>query len=131
MSQINKAKRVYLLTYSQEDLHSFPTRQYFEESCANIFAKESGRVLHYVFCLEDNQDGGKYYHYCLKLSLPKKWTAPRQYLHLNYGIHKNIEEIESGEFYSQAYRYICKTDTNVYLNNDHLLLKKLGSSATN
>ena len=43
------------------------------------------------------------------------------------GIHVNIQQIETGEFYSYVYRCVCKTDTNVYHSSGHPALEKLGS----
>ena len=42
----------------------------------------------------------------------------------------NIQQIESGEFYSYAYWYVCKTDTSVYHSSGHPPLEKLGSPRT-
>ena len=42
----------------------------------------------------------------------------------------NIQQIESGEIYSCASRYVCKTDTNVYQGSGHPPLEKLGSPRT-
>ena len=111
---------MYLLTYSQAELQSFSTRQSFAEACTSAFEKEGYRLLHYACCIEDSQ----HCHCCIKLSLPKGWAAPRQYLHLNYEIYVNIQQFESAEFYSYPQWYVSKTDTNLYHSSGHPPLEK-------
>ena len=129
MSQINKVKGLYLSIYGEADLQSFPTRHTFVEACADALGRVECSVLHYPCCLEDHKDDGKHYHCCIKLSLSTQWGAPRQYLHVTYGIHVNIQQIESGDFYYYRYWYVCKTDTNVYHSSGYPLFEKLGPHA--
>lgn len=128
----NKAKRVYLLTYSQANLIDFPTRQSFAEACKDAFQEGACEVIQYACSREKHSDGeGEHYHMCLKLNIPKRWFTPRENLFRWFGIHVDITELDKeGDFYAYAYRYICKSDKEVYHSPKHPNLEQVHSPRT-
>jgi len=127
----NANRRTYLVTYSQADLDKFATRREFGEAVEAAFNAGSGKVevSYWACCMETHENtGGQHYHCSVKLSGPKRWNRVRQNLATRYGINVNFSE--SAENYYNAYRYVTKTDTNVYESPNHPDLRQIGSPKT-
>ena len=121
-----KPRRSYLITYSQADLSKFPTRESF---AAAIFTSERSkfRPQHWACCLENHADQGFHYHMALKLTGPKKWLECKQALQRKHGVVVNFSDHDG---YYTAYRYISKSDENVYHSPNHPNLEEIGSPKT-
>lgn len=120
-SQLNPlvGKRQYLVTYSQADETIFPTKQSFGEAVANAFNTGSGKVKveYWASCKEIHKNAGFHYHCTLKLSGSKKWLSVKRQIAEKHGIQVNFSD--KHDFYLSAYRYICKTDKDVYHSQNH------------
>lgn len=125
-----KMRRSYLVTYSQADLERFPSRESFGQAVASAFDGGSGKVkVQYWACaLENHEKGGQHYHVALKLSGPKRWFSVKSFLTDRYGVVANFSE--SHDNYYAAFKYISKSDKNVYLSDGHPNLKEIGSPKT-
>ena len=128
--QSNNPKRVYLITYSKANLEKFPTRKSFGDACAQAFDKAApGVVSHYACCLENHEDGSPHYHVSIKLNSSKRWKSAKDYLKDNYDIVVNFNE-NPDSFYTGAYRYVSKSDNNIYHSENHPPLESIGSPKT-
>ena len=127
----NDPKRAYLITYSKADLTKFPTRKSFADACAESFDKNSERkiVSHYACCLEYHDDESPHYHVSIKLNSSKRWRSAKDYMFKNFGVVVNFAE-NPNSFYTGAYRYISKNDSDVYHSENHPPLESIGSPVT-
>ena len=123
-------RRSYLITYSQVDKSKFPTRESFAECIVKHFneGKSKAEVHHYACCLEDHEDGGEHYHVALKLSAPKRWLSVKEAMmeHYNVSVHFSA----SHDSYYYAYKYISKSDEEVFKSPGHPNLDDIGSPRT-
>ena len=112
-------KRQYLVTYSQANLDLFPTRESFGEAVAEEFNCGSGvvKVDYWACCREPHANGGFHYHCSLKLTGSKKWVGVRNRLSLKYNIQVNFSD--KHDFYLSSYRYVCKSDNDVFHSEGH------------
>lgn len=127
---VRAARRTYLVTCSQVNLDLFPTRESFGSLVAQCFDAGSGKVKvdHWACCLEQHKNGGSHYHVALKLSGPKRWKSIKNRVFESHGIVINFSE--SHDNYYTAYKYICKSDDNVYKSENHPNLDEIGSPKT-
>eukprot|EP00795_Rhopilema_esculentum_P010104 gene10104-18760_t len=123
-------RRTYLVTYSQANLEIFPTRESFGKAIAEAFDRESGKVKtqHWACCLERHQDGGQHYHVAIKLTGPKRWVGVKEHFTKTFGIVVNFSE--GHDNYYTAYKYICKSDDDIFKSQDHRDLSEVGSPRT-
>ena len=74
-----KARRTYLMTYSQADLNKVPTRESFANLVVLGFTngkqEQKAQPLHWACCLEEHANEGKHYHLSLKFSQPARWKS--------------------------------------------------------
>ena len=128
--QSKSNRRTYLVTYSQADVTKFPTRQSFGEAVAAAFNTGSGKVQvnYWACCLENHESTGQHYHISVKLSGPKRWNPVKLELSRKHNI--TVHFSESTENYYTAYRYVCKSDENVYHSDNHPDLNDIGSPQT-
>lgn len=112
-------KRQYLITYAQCDLEKFPSRESFGLAIAEEFniGKSAVKVDFWACCMERHKNGGYHYHCCVKLTGSKKWVGVRNRLTLKYGI--NVHFSDKYDFYMYSYRYVCKTDQEVFHSEEH------------
>lgn len=124
-----KPRRSYLITYSQADLNKFPTRESFAAAICEVFTSERSkfRPQHWACCLENHADQGFHYHMALKLTGPKKWLECKRALQRKHGVVVNFSDHDG---YYTAYRYISKSDENVYHSPNHPNLDEIGSPKT-
>jgi len=132
MSQINNrtVRRVYLVTYSRADLGKFPERSDFGAAVADAFNTGASKVkvFFYATCREKHEDGAEHYHCAVKLTGPKRWLGAKNHLVNTYGA--TVHFSDDHDSYYSAYRYICKTDTEVYHSEGHPNLKEAASPKT-
>ena len=123
-------RRTYLVTYSQADVRKFPTRESFGKMLVEHFNAGSGKakVSHWAVFQEQHEDGGLHYHASLKLTGAKKWLKVKESINNDHGIMLNFSD--SHNYYIAAYRYICKTDNQVYHSDGHPDLSDVGSPRT-
>jgi len=112
-------KRQYLITYSQADPLTFPTRESFGEAVQEEFDAGSSKVKvdYWAVCREPHQDGGFHYHCSVKLTGAKKWLSVNTRLHSKYGIQVHFSD--KHDYYLSSYRYVCKSDTEVAHSAEH------------
>lgn len=133
MEEINssQARRVYLLTYSKADLDKFPTRESFGNAVAMAFTNSSHKAKpkHWACCMEDHADSQSvHYHVALALTNAKRWLEAKRKIQSTYGVSVHFSENDGG--YHSAYKYVCKTDTEVFHSDGHPNLSEVGSPAT-
>lgn len=129
-SQLNKTpRRVYLITYSQRDETSFPTRESFAKVVVDAFNRDGvDMVDHWACCEEPHEVAGYHYHLAIKLKKPRRWPTVRSILQENHGIAVNFSFTH--KTYVTAYHYICKSDTAVAHSESHPLLHPIASPST-
>lgn len=127
---VKKMRRTYLITYSQANRELFPTRESFGRAIAEAFNSGSSKVkVDYWACaLENHKNGGEHYHTSVKLTGPKRWLAVKHVLSSRYDIVVNFSE--SHDNYYSAFKYICKSDIEVFHSAGHPNLKEIGSPRT-
>ena len=124
------ARRTYLITYSQINKDIFPSRESFGNCVSEYFDSGSGKVQveHWVVCKENHKDGGEHYHMAIKLSGPKRWLSVKNKIYNNHGV--SVHFSESHDNYYSAYKYLLKTDNNVFKSSNHPNLDEIGSPVT-
>ena len=122
----SKARRKYLITYSQADIDAFPTPESFAKALKEAFTSSSGKSHPLWSCARENDtNGGVHYHMALKLSSPNRW------LHCQHEIiHKIVIHFPEHENYYSAFQYISKYDTEIYLSWELPNPPKIGSPNT-
>ena len=123
-------KRQYLVTYSQADIEKFPTRESFGKMMEEEFNSGSSqvKVSHWACCKENHVDGGFHYHCCMKLTGVKKWLSVKNNITRKHNIVVNFSDTHSHYIY--AYRYVCKSDREVFHSPGHPDLSDVGSPRT-
>eukprot|EP00794_Sanderia_malayensis_P021055 gene21055-23111_t len=86
------------------------------------------KVSHWACCKEMHEAGGFHYHCCLKLTGVKKWLSVKRDITKNHNIVVNFSDSHSHYIY--AYRYVCKSDTEVAHSPGHPDLSEVGSPRT-
>lgn len=124
------ARRAYLVTYSQANLNTFPTREAFGNAVEEAFNSGSSKVKvnYWACCLEEHGNGGHHYHASVKLTGPKRWSSVKAYLLSHYDIRVHFGD--GHDNYYAAYRYVTKSDENVFLSEDHPNLRDIGTPRT-
>ena len=127
---LRKMRRTYLITCSQVDREKFPTRESFGRVIAAYFDSGSGKVKveHWACCLEQHQDGGEHYHMSVKLSGTRRWKSVKDRVFESHGAVLHFSE--SHDNYYTAYKYVCKSDKNVFTSEGHPNLNEIGSPRT-
>ena len=79
-----KVRSVYLITYRQADLSTFPDRQSFADAVCEAVLNCEGpksKVIQWTWCQENHKKQGKqHYHMVIKLNKIKSWLPIWQYL---------------------------------------------------
>ena len=125
------SRRTYLVTYSRADTNRFSSRKEFGKIVKAAFnsGPDNDKVLHWACCVEDHKDGiNKHYHVAIKLSDVKRWKKVKDTVTNTHGVVLHFSE-KRYNYYS-AYKYISKSDTNVYHRKHHPNLKDVGSPQT-
>ena len=122
-------RRTYLVTYSQADLQKYPTREVFGKSVAEAF--DSGESKHKVTCwaccLEPHKDGGYHYHVSIKLTGAKRWKSVKdKFAEQNVQLHFSDHHTN----YYSAYKYVSKSDKEVFHSAQHPNLTEVSSPRT-
>ena len=128
MNDFRVNRCTYLITYSKADLLKFPCRESFGEVVVEGFNYGPGmvKVEYWACCLEQHENTSEqHYHVSVKLSGQKRWNPVKTYLAERYGICVHFSE--SSATYYAAFKYISKTDKNVYESPNHPDLKEVGS----
>ena len=73
---VRAVRQVYLITYSQADLHKFPDRNSISQDVLRSFDSSNTNVEHWVCCKEVHEStGGHQYHMAVKLQRCKRWLS--------------------------------------------------------
>ena len=123
-------RRQYLITYAQADQEKFPTRESFGLKIAEAFNEGPSKVKvqHWACCREAHINGGFHYHCAVKMSGNKKWLSIKKKFENSHGIVLNFSD--SHDHYISAYRYLCKSDSDVAHSEEHPNLKDISSPQT-
>ena len=131
MNDFRVNRHIYLITYSKADLPKIPSREGFGEVVVEGFSYDPGKVkVKYWTCSlgQHENTSGQHYHVQVKLSDPKRWNPVKTYLAERYGVCVHFSE--SSATYYAAFKYISKTDKNVYESPNHPDLKEVDSPKT-
>ena len=97
---------VYLITYSQANLHIVPTQEEFSRIVLDSFSNAdpcSGvEVVQWACSQEGHRHGGIHYHMAVKLSARRHWLKVRNYL-------EERHRVKDCNYYS-AWHYTTKED---------------------
>jgi len=123
-------RKTYLVTYSQANRIIFPTRESFGQKVSDAFDRGVGKVkvMHWACCLESHENGGDHYHVSLKLSGSKRWKGVKDFLAKDSGIQVNFSD--KHDDYWTAFKYITKSDQNIYLSRGHPNMQDMCSPRT-
>jgi hypothetical protein len=114
-------RQVYLVTYSQADTESFPTRKSFAEAVCEAFTSTTNAtILHWVCSSENHQNGGTHYHMALKLNRCQRWLPVRQYIQSEFGINVHFSNRHIN--YYTAWTYATKDDETPLQSENHPIL---------
>lgn len=118
-----------LVTYSQADSQTFPTRESFAPVVVASFTSKQSKVvpLHLACFLEKHESGGCHWHVALKLRGEKWQLEVKRFIEAEHEIAVNFFDHDS--FYA-AYRYINKSDDIVFHSTGHPGLCEIGSQRT-
>ena len=115
---VRAVRQVYLITYSQVDLHKFPDRNSFAQAVLRSFNSSNTNVEHWVCCKEVHEStGGYHYHMAVKLQRCKRWLSCKRYLEENYGISVHFSDVHHN--YYSAWKYTTKKDKFVVESDGH------------
>ena len=115
---VRAVRQVYLITYSQADLHKFPDRNSFAQAVLRSFDSSNTNVEHWVCCKEVHEStGGYHYHMAVKLQRCKRWLSCKRYLEENYGISVHFSDVHHN--YYSAWKYTTKKDKFVVESDGH------------
>ena len=115
----NAVRKVYLITYSQANLKTFPSRESFANCVVEAFLYQESRVkvVHWVCSMEPHKDGSKHYYFAIKLSKNKRWKPAKKYL-LKYN-RISAHFSNKHENYFSAYNYATKHDKDALHSAAH------------
>ena len=95
---------VYLVTYSQADLETFPDRAEFAKIIVNGFESRGVQIVQWVVSLEAHDVEGHHYHVAVKLSRRMRFAKVRQAICDRHDINVNFSEAKEGDTYYSAFR---------------------------
>ena len=108
---------------------SFQPRESFACCEVNAFhANGYSDVEKWACCREDHQTTGVHYHLALKLKSPKCWKTIKEKIFKENGIVPHFFAQHTG--YNVAYKYVCKSDSDVVHSQGHPNLHRIGSPRT-
>ena len=87
---------VYLITYSQANLHSVLTQEEFSrivlDSFSNADTCSHVEEVQWACSQEEHRDGGIHYHMAVKLSARCRWLKVRNYLEDRHRVKVNFSD---------------------------------------
>ena len=103
-------------------METFPTRESFGNATQEAFNLGSSKVEvdYWACCLEEHDNGGHHYHVSVKLTGPKHWSSVKAHLAKKYNAQVHFGD--GPDNYYAAYRYITKSDGNVFLSEGHPII---------
>ena len=124
-------RRIYLVTCSGKDATRFESREVFGNALMEEFnhGDAKAKVEYLAVSREPHKQQGYHYHASVKLTGCKKWKGVKARLCQKYGVNPDFRG--NYNLYRYAYKYIAKTDKNVYHSQGHpssLLLLEPGNS---
>ena len=119
-----------LATYSQTVKSKFPTRESFGEEIAKYFdmGLSKAKTDYWACTPEPHKEGGEHYHFSIKLSGTKSSLGVKNHLYTKHKISVNFS-VKHDNYYT-AFKYISKSDENVYTSQGHPYLKEIVSLQT-
>ena len=114
----NKARVLYLVTYSQADRRIVPNRGKSANIVVGEFNRGShhNRVLYWVFPKENHRKSGSHFSLDLKLNGVLRWVGVKNRITTSYGIVLNFRDFRD---YYPAYTYVTKKDPLYLLSESH------------
>lgn len=116
----HQIRSVYLLTYSQADLSTFPDRASFATAVTEAISKCEGpraKLLQWTCSQESHKKQGKHYHMVIKLDKIKRWLPIRQYLLDKWNIYVHFSNRHCN--YYSAWLYTTKEDHSFLQSPGH------------
>ena len=107
----NQPHRVYLITYSQCNMETYPTRQSFGGACVRAFGGGS-EVEYFCAAMEEHSGGGQHYHVAILLKNSQRWLSAKKRIRAEAGAVVNFSS--QGTMYEGAYFYATKNDKNYF-----------------
>ena len=106
----DKAQRSYLITCSQVDPSILPSKEVFSQAVLTAFQRCGGAAQPEYWCTaaETHEDGSLDFNMVVKLSLPRKWKAVKDFLFQDAAIV--VDFAEGHASYSSGYQYVTKVD---------------------
>ena len=114
-----KVRMTYLVTYSQANLETFPTRESFGKAVVEAFSQKDTKVkvAHWVCSMEEHEDDAKHYHVAIKFTGNKRWKGAKIYLLQTY--RASVHFSNRHDNYYTAYSYAVKSDEEAYHSHNH------------
>ena len=81
-----------------------------------------------VCCLESHENEGDHFHCSVNLSGSKHWKALKDALEKESGIQVHFSDVHDS--YWSAFKYITKSDPNVFLSVNHPNMQEMSSPKT-
>ena len=112
-----QVRRVYLITYSQANADSFPTRESFVSIIQDAFTANNIQLLQWVCAKENHEQSGFHFHMSVKLSERRRWIRVRNYIARKHGVHVNFSNRHDN--YYSAWKYTTKEDLEYIQSEGH------------
>jgi len=116
----NKARQIYLVTYSQADVLKVPSRESFANIVSGEFNRNDQVVEQWCVSAELHRTAGVHYHLAIKLRCPRRFRQARLNLKLNHDIDVDFKGWQDN--YYSAYTYVTKFDTHYITSKNHPVL---------
>ena len=91
-------RKVYLVTYSQADIHTFPTRKSFAQAVVPSFSRGSAAILQWCCSQESHKKSGIHYHMCLKLDRNQRCLPSKKYLAGQHNISVHFSSMHANYY---------------------------------
>ena len=116
----NKARQIYLITYSRADVSKVTSRENFANIVCAEFSRNDQVVQQWAVSAKLHREAGLHYHLVLKLKCPQRFRQVRLNLKLNHEIDVDFQTWQ-GNYYS-AFTYVTKFDTHYVSSENHSVL---------
>ena len=112
-----QVRRVYLITYSQANADSFPTRESFVSIIQDAFTANNIQLLQWVCAKENHEQSEFHFHMSVKLPERRRWIRVRNYIARKHGVHVNFSNRHDN--YYSAWKYTTKEDLEYIQSEGH------------
>ena len=118
-----------MVTYSQANTTTFPTRRSFAEAVVRSFSQRSETVIQWCCTQENHQPSGVHFQVAIiKLNKNQRWLPAKKFLQEIYRIRVHFSNIHANYF--RAWRYVTKNNTEYQESEGHPDLTDAGEPRT-